>query len=85
MTPTGAHGGCAPHDGPFDSRAANLHSVRVRRAVARRDRAAPKTTISHTEHAMAKGQQGKKETKKEAKLTLKEKRAAKAAKKAMKG
>jgi hypothetical protein len=34
---------------------------------------------------MAKGQQSKKDTKKEPKLTLKEKRAAKAAKKAMKG
>jgi hypothetical protein len=34
---------------------------------------------------MAKGQQGKKDVKKESKLTLKEKRAAKAAKKAMKG
>lgn len=75
----------SPPDGPFDSRGAILHAVHVRRAVARRDRAAPKSTTSHTEHAMAKGQQGKKEAKKEAKLTLKEKRAAKAAKKAMKG
>jgi hypothetical protein len=62
-----------------------MHSVRVRWAVACRDRATPQSTHSHTEQAMAKGQQGKKETKKEAKLTLKEKRAAKAAKKAMKG
>jgi len=75
----------SPYQGPFDSRAFVLHSVRVRRAVAPRDRAAPDPKTSHTEHAMAKGQQGKKETKKEAKLTLKEKRAAKAAKKAMKG
>ena len=85
MTPKGAHEGRAPQNGPFDSRATVLHSVRVRRAVARRDRAAHETTTSHTEHAMAKGQQGKKEVKKESKLTLKEKRAAKAAKKAMKG
>jgi hypothetical protein len=38
-----------------------------------------------SEATMAKGQQAKKDTKKEAKLTLKEKRAQKAAKKAMKG
>jgi hypothetical protein len=43
------------------------------------------TDDPNTEATMAKGQQGKKETKKEPKLTLKEKRAAKAAKKAMKG
>ena len=47
--------------------------------------AAPRIHELSTEATMAKGQQGKKETKKEAKLTLKEKRAAKAAKKAMKG
>ena len=43
------------------------------------------TPTDHSEATMAKGQQGKKEAKKEPKLTLKEKRAAKAAKKAMKG
>ncbi|MGB3967537.1 MAG: hypothetical protein WBO45_12480 [Planctomycetota bacterium] len=37
------------------------------------------------EATMAKGQQSKKDTKKQPQMTLKEKRAAKAAKKAMKG
>jgi hypothetical protein len=47
--------------------------------------AAPRIQELSTEATMAKGQQSKKDTKKEPKMTLKEKRAAKAAKKAMKG
>jgi hypothetical protein len=62
----------------------NLFANRDRRDAARCCRGATQPR-SPLEATMAKGQQSKKDTKKEPQKTLKEKRAAKAAKKAMKG